>query len=197
MCRNFFPSASIHSFEISKNTFKTLKKNSLNKLNCLNNFGLSDKNQTIIFKNYKKYSAVNTILLQTDFHDKKFDHSLEKTTVKTGDLYCKKFNIKNILFLKIDTEGSEFKVLKGFKKMIKKKKIRIIQFEYGYANGDNKTLMRDFYSFLSSHGYIIGRLLHGPIIFSRFEYKFNDFKSGPNFVAIADDDIELMNILAN
>lgn len=47
-------------------------------------------------------------------------------------------------------------VLKGFERALQAKAIRVIQFEYGYANGDAKFLMKDFYDLLEGFGFRIG-----------------------------------------
>ena len=54
-------------------------------------------------------------------------------TVK-GDDFLSENHINKIDLLKIDTEGSEMEVLKGFEKSIDNKIIRAVQFEYGYIN---------------------------------------------------------------
>ena len=78
--------------------------------------------------------------------------------------------------------------------MIDKGKIRLIQFEYGYANGDAKFLMKDFFNFFSEKDYIVAKL-RKKINFKEWDYSFNDFKSGPNYLAIKKDDIELKTLL--
>ena len=63
------------------------------------------------------------------------------------DEYLDKNKIKYIDFLKIDTEGYEYKILKGLKKNIKN--IKLIMFEHhyddmldkGYSFGDIKDLL--------------------------------------------------------
>ncbi len=55
------------------------------------------------------------------------------------------------------------------------------------------TVARKFKKF----SYIIGRLNRGPIFFwgDRWDYKYNDFNSGPNYIAINKYDLELVNLL--
>lgn len=61
------------------------------------------------------------------------DMPMQKGKVKTVtiDSYSEKNNIKEIDFLKIDTEGAELDVLNGCKKMLSEKKIKFLQVEYG------------------------------------------------------------------
>ena len=174
-----------HVFEISKQTYSELKKKFKNNKSSkiyLNNFGLSDKNKIIKFKNYGKSFGGNTILLNANYFNKK-KFLISKTKVTRGDDYLKKFKINKINFLKIDVEGAEYFVLNGFKKAFRSKKIDIIQFEYGYTHADVKTLMKDFFYFFEINGYVVGRLESDGVYFKKFDYKDNDFKSGPNYIA--------------
>jgi len=185
-----FENAQIHCFEISKSNFNFLKKLKNNNL-VLNNLGLSDKNESILYKDYGSSSPVNTILEHTDFHDKKY--SLKKCQLITGDSYCKNNNIQEIDFLKIDVEGAESLVLKGFKNFLISNKIKIIQFEYGYANGDINFLIKDFYRLLNGSNYSVGPLKKEGVIFMDFDYGLNNFRSGPNFIAISNEYKEIID----
>jgi hypothetical protein len=71
--------------------------------------------------------------------------------------------------------------------MLLEKRIRALQFEYGYTNGDNNFLMRDFYDLLNEHGFILGPLKPNGVWFMDFDYGMNNFNSGPNFVAVLKD----------
>ena len=55
--------------------------------------------------------------------------------IKKGCEYMKQNNINNIDFLKVDTEGYDFEVMKGFEEYIKN--VQIIQFEYGDTSLDD------------------------------------------------------------
>ena len=171
-----------HLFELSAETFKTLKKNLENRENLtLVNKGLSDQNTQIEYKYYGKNDGGNTIVMGASYHKKPYE--VLSADVVTGDYYCQKNKIKHINFLKVDTEGAEYAVLKGFENNLKQQTIDIVQFEYGYTHADAKTLMRDFFELFESHGYIVGRLTGTGVSFKNFEYTDNDFKSGPNYVA--------------
>lgn len=194
---NLFSGAKIHAFELSYSTFKTLSKNVTNINVKLNNLGLSDSNQIVQYKNYGENSTVNTIILESTYNDSNIPYELATASVVCGDDYCNDNDVSFIDLLKIDVEGAEDRVLKGFTKMLEKRSIRAIQFEYGYCNGDLHFLMRDFYRFFSQYNYIVGRVTKGPIEFRPWRYSDNDFTSGPNWVAIRDDDIELKTLLSS
>jgi hypothetical protein len=109
-----------------------------------------------------------------------------------GDNYCKSRKVDSIDFLKIDTEGHEYQVLLGFKEMLTNKKIRIIQFEYGYANVLTKDLLVDFYRLLGPLGYSIGKLSPDGVDFKTYGLLDEDFK-GPNYVAVLNEHVEVIS----
>ncbi|WP_316816888.1 FkbM family methyltransferase [Pedobacter nyackensis] len=69
-------------------------------------------------------------------------------TATTIDKYCEIHKIHKIDFLKIDTEGNEFKVLLGAKRMLSEKRISIIQFEFNEMNVISRTFFKDFFDLL-------------------------------------------------
>ena len=81
-----------------------------------------------------------------DVHAKKIKNLRQKKTVVeqvNGDNFCKKNNIKKIDILKIDTEGYEDKVLKGFKNFLNEGRVSIILVELNL--GDNFENYNQFY----------------------------------------------------
>jgi FkbM family methyltransferase len=197
IANKFFPEANIHSFEISETCFMNSKIDPVNEKIIQNNFGLGDINASIEYKDYGTNSQINTTILESNFHDNGSTiYELKKTNIETGNKYCKKNNINFIDFLKIDTEGSEHLVINGFLDILDREAVRLIQFEYGYANGDAKFLMKDFFNFFEKKNYIVAKL-RKKIKFKVWDYSFNDFKSGPNYIAIRKNDTEIKSILEN
>lgn len=184
----------IHCFELSEKTFETLSKNIIGNQYVLNNVALSNVSGNITYKDYGINSGVNTILLDANFHNTPFE--LMKGISLTGNEYCITNNIKQIDFLKIDVEGAEHYVLEGFSECLREKRIRVIQFEYGYTNGDAKYLMKDFYELFDGYGYIVGRIRPGVVEFDKWTYKLNDFNSGPNYIAVLKTEEALIEILS-
>ena len=189
-----FPEADIFGFEISEKTFSSLRANFKNEVRCsFHNIGLSNEVGSIKYKDYGVNSGVNTILNNTDFHDDLIEPLFLECSVTMGDLFCADKEIDSIDLLKIDVEGAEFLVLEGFVNMLKSGKIRVIQFEYGYANGDIHTLMKDFFKLLGDCGYITGPLKRKGVLFTDFVYPLNNFSSGPNFVSVLRSETQLVN----
>jgi FkbM family methyltransferase len=189
------PQARIHAFEISQTNLAKLRKNASSAV-VINDFGLSNAEGEIEFKQYDWNQTVNTILPNATFHDGNLASKVMKTRVTTGDLYCERNGIAGIDLLKIDVEGAESIVLFGFEQMLARKAVRAVQFEYGYTNADAKFLMRDFFEFFEAKGYQVGRLQQGGIRFKPWNYYMNDFMSGPNYVAVRRDDTEMVRLVS-
>ncbi|MGE0347811.1 FkbM family methyltransferase [Hydrogenophaga sp.] len=190
-----FPNARIHCFELSDSTFKTLSENLKGPNFVLNNMGMGDKDAVVEYKDYGDNSKVNTLLVDATYHDRKIEFKMKRSTIRSGDSYCAEKGIEAIDFLKIDVEGADHLVLEGFSGLLQKKAVRVIQFEYGYTHGDAKFLMRDFHRLFAQHGYVVGRVQKGGIEFEDWNYKQNDFRSGPNYVAVRADDADLITRL--
>ena len=70
----------------------------------------------------------------------------EEVSIIRFDHYWSK-NDLIIDYVKIDVEGHELDVLKGFGKIINK--VKLIQFEFGGCNIDTRTYFQDFWYFFS------------------------------------------------
>lgn len=177
-----FQNYEVHIFEISESTYQTLKTRFAgNKSITINNIALSDQGGQVEYIDFGKNSGLNSLLLNASYHKREF--KVVCASAMKGDNYCKINGIDRINFLKIDTEGADYFVLKGFENTLQRNVIDIIQFEYGYTHGDAKTLMKDFFEMFEQYGYIVGHLRKIGICFKKFEYTDNDFKSGPNYIA--------------
>jgi len=189
-----FPNAKVHSFEISKKTFKSLQnKHAKNHRVLLNNFGLSNESGEFEYKDYGENSGVNSLIVDADFHDNRISPVIVKALVETGDDYCERYDIKEIDILKVDVEGAEHLVLSGFSGMLENGLIKLIQFEYGYTHGDAKFLIKDFYKLLEGYDYLLGPLKPNGVLFMDFDYALNDFKSGPNYIAVHKSQKEIID----
>jgi FkbM family methyltransferase len=149
-----------------------------------NNFGLGDKTAHLPFKRYAGYEGLNTIV-DTEYWDLTYVPTVEYCQTMTGDMYCSANQIEYINFLKIDTEGWDWKVLQGFSSMLAHNRIEVVQFEYGYTTADLHVVLKDFYDYLKNYGYTLGRLNRLGVDWTPFQYADNDFHRCPNWVAFA------------
>ncbi len=178
------PQAKIHQFEPTPDTFQTLTKNMETYKGQLqiNHMGLSDEVTHLRLNNFGHHSGRNSFVLDPSFPQGQPIEQHIVPVIMAKD-YIEKNNIRQIDFLKIDVEGWEYRVLLGFGQYLNPDFISVIQFEYGYASGDNKILMRDFYRLLEERGFKVGRLKRTGVKFSAFDCRMNNFESGPNYVA--------------
>ena len=194
LAKIYFPNATFHTFEISRTTYKTLTENLPGPEFKNNNFGLSSQKSDISYKDYGSGSGLNSIIQEASVHEKA-PHEVLAARVETGDGYCLDHSVGFVDFLKVDVEGAEHMVLQGFHEMLKKKAVRVIQFEYGYTNGDARFLMGDFFRFFDLYGYNLARIRKRQIQFSDFSYSMNNFESGPNYLALRKDDQQVLEAL--
>jgi len=115
--------------------------------------------------------------------------------VSTGDAFCAARGIRAIDFLKIDVEGYEPHVLRGFRDMLGAGSIAMVQFEYGYVNAVERFLLRDFYDFLAPFGMRIGKIFPAHVEFRDYALREENFL-GPNYLAVRETETSLIEALS-
>jgi hypothetical protein len=104
--------------------------------------------------------------------------------VITGDKYVRDNGVGHIHTLKIDTEGHELSVLKGFASTLQAGRISLIQFEHGSVHIAARSLLRDFYQLLSPIDFTIGRLHPRCVDFKEYDHREDEqFRMG-NYIAV-------------
>ncbi|PRY84074.1 FkbM family methyltransferase [Mongoliibacter ruber] len=181
----FFPKASFHAFELVPSTFSMLEENlkGMDQVK-LNPFGLSDFTGSIPIY-VGPYDDISTTfkVKGTAAHEEYYSEELECKAF-TGKEYMSSVGVEEIDFLKIDTEGNDFRVIKGFEEQIKK--VKVIQFEYGIFNISSKDLLCDFYHYLSENGFKVGKIFPEHVDFTPYHFDMENFHGG-NFLAIRND----------
>ena len=175
----------IYSFEpLEKNFFK-LKENTvkISKKVIYFNFALGNKKEKKIIKEMieSSSSTLNEINENTKYfkrkkfflgvkeHQKMFNE--KKILVERGIDVINKFNIKKIDLLKVDTEGYEYNVIKGFGKSIDK--VNFIIFEHHYDAMIKKTYkFSDINRYLISKGFFMRYKFKMPFR-KTFEYVYS------------------------
>jgi FkbM family methyltransferase len=141
----------IYSFEPSPINYAALQQKSLllkkkfiTSNIIIENLGLSNVSDTIFLRQFKESSSSTLNKINNNslyykkknqiLYSKKYKNLFKKIKVKIVSLhsYLNKKNIKKIDFIKIDTEGYEYKVILGLKKYISK--VNLIMFEHHYDN---------------------------------------------------------------
>lgn len=182
--------ATVHAFELVPRTYDTLMRNTAGHPAIIANpFGLSDAPGEVEVQIHPDpevdylSSMVGGAAAASAIHHTQFVTT--RGRVETGDEYCRKNGVEHIDFMKVDVEGAEGHVLRGFRDMLAQNRIAVIQFEYGQQNIFSRFLLLDFYEMLGGFGYSVGKLLPRGVQFRPWEPVHEDFL-GPNFVAVAD-----------
>jgi FkbM family methyltransferase len=140
-------SGEVHYFDPMESFVEKLKiQTNINKKSYFNNFGLGNENKELYY--YPIYQSFYNRTNSCGFND---DSNKILLHIKKGKDYVIENNIQNIDFLKIDTEGYELNVLKGFDNFLEN--IKIIQFEYGGTFLDNNTKLIDVINYLENNNF--------------------------------------------
>lgn len=177
------PNAVIHCFEICPPTFQKLAAHFSGARGntgqvCLNPFGLSETENEIEIKYCPDGDGMTTMF--EVLHPQKVE-TVHARVVRGKD-YCASHGITSMDFLKMDVEGAEHLVLRGFDDLLTPDTVSVVQFEYGLVNITTKFLLKDFYSYFESRGYRVGKLFPSSVRFRGYSCQDEDFL-GPNYVA--------------
>ena len=173
------PSAAIHAFEVAPPTFEILRQRTRHvpAIRC-RPFGLSDGDETVSLRHFENAPALTTAT--------EYPHPLPSVAIdgrtRRGDDYVTESGVERIDLLKIDVEGMEERVLRGFSGMFARGAIDVVQFEYGRVSILNHFLLRDAYDFFRSRGFAVGKIYPGYVDFREYALSDEDFL-GPNFLA--------------
>jgi FkbM family methyltransferase len=176
--------AQLHLFEPSQIHYEVLRSIPSLQNAAINQFGLSENDE--VRKLYKD----NDITGLASIISRDLEHlgiRLNKTEVvklETGDSYVSRLNIKKIDLLKIDVEGWEMSVLKGFSESFSKGIIHCCQFEFGHAHIERRENFRDFFRFFVQHGFSVGVLNPNGLVnfISNYDEIFENYYT-TNYVA--------------
>lgn len=175
----------IHLFEPTKSCFAELTGKFGNNPNLyLNNFGVSDKDgSSTIFYDAEK-SGFASLYQRNLQHENITMNNHEEIIIKRLDGYIDEKKTSHIDLLKIDIEGHELCAFKGLGRYLNSGFITAIQFEYGGANLDSHTSLKDFYSVLEPAGFEIYKIMKNGLEKKNYTGRIENFQYA-NFVALS------------
>lgn len=89
-------------------------------------------------------------VIETIHKQKAVEHEVEVIAL---DELAATHSIEKVSLLKIDTEGHEMAVLKGFEQFIRAGKVDLIHFEFNEMNVASKVFFKDFWDFLPEYDF--------------------------------------------
>jgi FkbM family methyltransferase len=191
LARSVAPKSRIHCFEPSPEAFTelsrrfgdepgiTLRQEALGASDGRANFYLDKRSPTLSSLVPREGEEIQRI----------------EVRVRTGDGYLATAGVDRVDFLKIDAEGNDLDVLRGFRDALAAGAIRVIQFEYSPWNRLSRTLLRDFYELLEPLGYRIGKIHPDCVAIKDYSDMDENFV-GPACVAVARHEVGLLAALA-
>jgi FkbM family methyltransferase len=186
------PGAEVHAFEVvpdlaarSAERFADLQAVTINAV------GLGDRTADVEVRFFPGTPALSSL------HDLPHEAPSEIRVGRTiaGDVYCEAHAIDRIDLLKIDVEGHELSVLRGFDRLLSAGVVRAVQFEYGWASIYTKSLLNDLYGYFAERGYVVGKIFPRTVRFRPYGVLDEDFL-GPNYLAVREGDNDLRAALA-
>ena len=111
-----------------------------------------------------------------------FDTAEAVTTLRFEDHWRGQLARRPLDLVKIDVEGHELAVLKGFGEAIDA--VKVLQFEFGGCNVDTRTFFRDFWHFFAERGFELHRITpFGAHRIARYKSR-EEYFSTTNYVAV-------------
>ena len=107
-----------------------------------------------------------------------------KIELKKLNDFIDKEKFKDIDFIKIDTEGHEFKVLEGGLDFIKKNNVKMVQIEFNWHNLFTNNTIYQFSDILDNYVLTQLNLLNGKLILKDKKHYFSNIFQLSNFIFV-------------
>ncbi len=175
----------IHTFEPFEESFNKLKENiNMNPFKeniILNEIAVSDNKGFSNLKTYEDYPG------ETHLDKHKIKKNVDSISIKNIEVttlsdYIQNNNIKHINICKVDTEGSDYFVIKGLNEYLEKNIVDYFIFEYQFATFD------EIKKILSSTGYTIYYMVRNEnILISSIDNYPKNCKSLLNCITVSQE----------
>lgn len=188
-----FNSREVHCFEVVEHLFSTLKRNLAGCPNViLNRSGLWSDAGTLTGHFVEDLPSMSSLVPEVWTYTGADSHTFD-VPVETGDDYCARRGVTHIDFLKVDVEGAEFEVIRGFSKLFGEGAINVVQFEYGPLTLAGKHSLHEYYTFFADVGMVLGKIYPRYVkLLDRYYPGLDDFRWG-NYVALRPSVIERLS----
>ena len=153
--RNASGNINIYAFEPHPKTYRELEK-SVHGLNINTyNVGVGFSSGFMSLYDYadedgSSHASLYRNVIENIHHRPSAKHEVRIIAL---DAFALENRIGRVGLLKIDTEGHELEVLKGFEKYIKGDKVDLIHFEFNEMNVISRVFFKDFWDFLPNYDF--------------------------------------------
>lgn len=117
-----------------------------------------------------------------------------KVRLEHGDELLAQCGIDHLDLLKVDAEGYDLHVLRGFSGAFAAGRVTVVQFEYNTWNIRSRCLLADFYELLEPFGYAVGKVHPDGVDFRPYAFELENWV-GPACVAVRRDRTDLLELL--
>lgn len=114
--------------------------------------------------------------------------------MRRGDDYLREHGIEHVDLLKIDTEGFDLNVLRGFSTALESARVTVVQFEYNKWAIRSRALLVDYYQLLEPLGYRLGKVHPDGVDFRDYDPSLENW-IGPACVAVHESRPEIIRAL--
>jgi FkbM family methyltransferase len=183
LCRRY-PELEIHTFEpAAVNVKQLLQRFAENERIHVVPLALSDTAGSAVLYSNEHGSGLGSLSRRRlDHFNIPFDKEESVYSVRFEEYWHEKLGNRPLDMVKLDVEGHELSVLKGFGDALKH--CKAIQFEFGGCNIDTRTFFQDFWYFFQSAEFDIYRITpHGAERIARYK-ESDEFFSTTNYVAV-------------
>lgn len=162
------PSAEVIIFEPSAKNSRFLASKFNTSSVTVEPFALSNETGEMVLHANKNGSSLASLnKRKLDHVGIAFEHEETVKVIRFDDYWNKNLDRRAIAGCKIDVEGHEMSVLEGIGDAIAH--ISVVQFEFGGANIDSRTYLRDFWYFFRDNGFDLYRVTpFGPSRLRRY-----------------------------
>ena len=175
-----FDRATVHAFEPIPSTFERLAKHGdAGQRLVTNQLALSGTDGPELTMWEGSHSTVASAVRRSATESSEVTVSSVR-----GDTYCALAGVDRIDVLKVDVEGHDLAVLRGFSGMLEERRIDVVQFEFTLFAVFARVWLSDFHELLGEFGYSVGKLYPSWIDWSSYEAS-DERHFRCNFVAAA------------
>jgi hypothetical protein len=105
--------------------------------------------------------------------------------LQTLDDFAAEQGLERIDLVKVDTEGHDFFVIQGARKLLEDGRIRALQFEYTWRWIYSRTYLRDVFEFLAGKPYALGKVTpKGIEYYPGWEWNLESYVEGNYLITL-------------